>query len=63
MTATIDEEKSQARAVLRFAASELPNQWAVDGHAAAIMSGEEGIKDYVVGVLQAIARRKEYRAL
>lgn len=64
MTTTIDEEKSQARALLRQFASELPNQWAVDGHAAAIMSGEEGIKDHVVGVLEAIhALREEFRAL
>ena len=64
MIDAVEKKKSEARALLRQFASELPNQWAVDGHAAAIMSGEEGIKDYVVGVLEAIhALREEFRAL
>ena len=59
MTTTIDEEKSQARAVLRFAASELSSRRAVEGYAAAIMNGEEGIMDHLCEVLDAVHTLKD----
>jgi hypothetical protein len=58
-TSPTEKEKSKARALLRFFATEVCDQRAVEGFSGAIRAGEEGIMDHICYVIDAVATLSE----